>query len=328
MTEEAPVAHEVQDQLTGYLSDAHAIEEQALAQLRSAPGIAGQAELAKALAEHCVETEQHERLVRERLAELGDSPSRLKDMIMALGGKGFVLFARAQPDTPGKLAAHAYSYEHLELAAYQLLARAAAAAGDSETEEMAQQIALEEKRMGVRLSSLFTQTVEASLEALEPGDLQRQVVSYLTDAHALELQSVGLLERAVNMAGDRELTNRYEKHLAESRRHAERVEARLKELDATPSRLKDTAMWLGAVNWSTFFRAHPDTPGKLAAFAYAFEHLEIAGYEQLAEVAERAGDGETVRMAEEIGEEERQAAKVIAELWSVAAHASMREVRT
>lgn len=322
------MAHEVQDQLTGYLSDAHAIEEQALAQLRAAPAIAGQGELAKALAEHCVETERHEHLVRARLAELGDSPSRLKDMIMAIGGRGFVLFARAQPDTPGKLAAHAYSYEHLELAAYQLLARAAAAAGDSQTEEMAQEIAIEEKRMGVRLASLFNQTVEASLTALGPDDLQRQVVSYLTDAHALEHQSIGLLERAVGMAGDAELTDRYESHLVESRGHAERIEDRLAELDASPSRLKDATMWLGAVNWSTFFRAHPDTPGKLAAFVYAFEHLEIAGYEQLASVAERAGDDQTTQLAEQVSQEERDAANAVAALWSVAAHASMREVRT
>jgi ferritin-like metal-binding protein YciE len=322
------VAHEVQDQLTGYLSDAHAIEEQALAQLRAAPAIAGQGELATALAEHRVETEQHERLVRERLADLGDSPSRLKDMIMAIGGRGFVLFARVQPDTPGKLAAHAYSYEHLELAAYQLLARAAAAAGDSRTEEMAQKIAAEEERMGVRLASLFNQTVEASLAALGPDDLQRQVVSYLTDAHALEHQSIGLLERAVEMAGDPELTARYESHLGESREHAERIEARLAELDAAPSRLKDAAMWLGAVNWSTFFRAHPDTPGKLAAFVYAFEHLEIAGYEQLASVAERAGDDQTTQLAEQINEQERDAAKAVSALWSVAAHASIREVRS
>jgi ferritin-like metal-binding protein YciE len=322
------VAHEVQDQLSGYLSDAHAIEEQALAQLRAAPAIAGQGELARALAEHCAETEQHERLVRERLADLGDSPSRLKDVIMAIGGRGFVLFARVQPDTPGKLAAHAYSYEHLELAAYQLLARAASAAGDSQTEQMAQQIAVEEERMGVRLASLFNQTVEASLAALGPDDLQRQVVSYLTDAHALEQQSIGLLERAVEMAGDPELTAGYENHLAESRRHAERIEGRLAELDATPSRLKDAAMWLGAVNWSTFFRAHPDTPGKLAAFVYAFEHLEIAGYEQLASVAERAGDDQTTQLAEQINEQERAAAKTVSALWSVAAHASMRDVRT
>ena len=44
---------------------------------------------------------------------------------MRLGGKGFLLFARLQPDTPGKLLAHALSYEALELAAYELLARVA-----------------------------------------------------------------------------------------------------------------------------------------------------------------------------------------------------------
>ena len=33
---------------------------------------------------------------------------------MRVGGACFLLFARAQPDTPGKLVAHAYSYEHLE----------------------------------------------------------------------------------------------------------------------------------------------------------------------------------------------------------------------
>ena len=49
-------------------------------------------------------------------------------------------------------------------------------------------------------------------------------------------------------------------------------------------------MRLGALNWNTFFRAHPDTPGKLAAFAYAFEHLEIGGHEQLKRVALRAGE--------------------------------------
>jgi hypothetical protein len=44
---------------------------------------------------------------------------------MRVGGVGFLLFARAQPDTTGKLLAHAYSYEHLELASYELLAQVA-----------------------------------------------------------------------------------------------------------------------------------------------------------------------------------------------------------
>ena len=35
---------------------------------------------------------------------------------MGVGGKGFLLFAHLQPDTPGKLFAHALSYEGLEFA--------------------------------------------------------------------------------------------------------------------------------------------------------------------------------------------------------------------
>lgn len=42
-------------------------------------------------------------------------------------------FARAQPDNPGKLASHAFSYEHQELAAYELLGYVAKRAGDRET---------------------------------------------------------------------------------------------------------------------------------------------------------------------------------------------------
>jgi ferritin-like metal-binding protein YciE len=58
-----------------------------------------------------------------------------------------------------------------------------------------------------------------------------------------------------------------------------------------------------------FFQTHPDTPGKLACFAYAFEHLEIAGYEELRRVAERAGDQETVALADRVLGEQRAAAE-------------------
>src|SRR5262245_264025 len=110
------------DQLIAYLRDAHSIEEQALAQLRSAPKIAGDEQIAGLFREHLAETEGHERLVHQRLEALGSGSSAAKDTVMAIGGKGFVLFARLQPDTPGKLVTHAYSYEHLERAAYALLA--------------------------------------------------------------------------------------------------------------------------------------------------------------------------------------------------------------
>ena len=72
--------------------------------------------------------------------------------------------------------------------------------------------------------------------------------------------------------------------------------------------------------------AHPDTPGKLAAFAYAFEHLEIGGYEQLKRVAERAGDAETAKTADAILAEERAAAEKLAGAFDRAAQASLEAV--
>ena len=82
-------------------------------------------------------------------------------------------------------------------------------------------------------------------------------------------------------------------------------------------------MRLGALNWGAFFQAQPDTPGKLAAFAYAFEHLEIGGYEQLLRVAGRAGDGETAGLAARILEQERAAAGKVAERFDEATAAAL-----
>jgi hypothetical protein len=93
----------IDEQLNAYLSDAHSIEEQALQQLRGAPDAACGAEIATIFREHLAETDGHERGVRERLEARGGSESKLKDLLMRVGGAGFLLFARAQPDTPEDL---------------------------------------------------------------------------------------------------------------------------------------------------------------------------------------------------------------------------------
>ena len=314
----------IDDQLIRYLTDAHAIEEQALAQMRAAPDLAGDPALADAFRVHRDETERHERLVRERLDAHGASPSRVKDAVMAAGGKGFVLFARSQPDTTGKLTAHALSYEHLELAAYELLLRVARRAGDDETAAAAERIRDEEAAMAARLEGAIDGAVEAALREKDPGDLERQLVKYLADAHALEKQSEGLLSKGESLAGDAVLATLYAQHLGETREHQALVEARLDAHGASPSAIKDAAMRLGALNWSAFFAAQPDTPGKLAAFVHAFEFLEIGGYEQLLRVARRANDDEVVRAVEAILVEERAAARKIAAQFDRAVEASLQ----
>jgi ferritin-like metal-binding protein YciE len=308
------------EQLVKYLTDVHSIEEQALRQMKTAPDIAGDGRLATAFAEHLIETEDQERRVRERLAAHGADPSKTKDLVARAGAIGMLLFARSQPDTPGKLTAHAFSYEHMELAAYDLLALIAERAGDGDTAEMARSIREEEHAMAERLAACFDEAVDASLGG---RDLDDQLVSYLADAHAIENQAIELLSKGPEISGLPELARVFSEHLVETRNQQGRVEARLEAHDAGPSRLKDAALRIGGLNIGAFFAAQPDTPAKLAGFAFAFEHLEIAGYEQLKRVAQKAGDAETALMAEEIIGEERAAAEAVRAQFEPAVDASL-----
>jgi ferritin-like metal-binding protein YciE len=317
------MSRDIDEQLTKYLTDAHSIEEQALAQLRSAPDMAHDDELAAAFRGHLSETEAHEATVRGLLEARGAKPSRVKDTVMWVGGKGFLLFARLQPDTPGKLLAHALSYEALELASYELLHEVAQRADDGDVAIAAIRIRNEERAMMERLESLFDNGVEASLRDLDPDDLTEQLRKYLADAHAIEEQAIALLERAPKIVGDRTLAQLFEDHLAETRDHAERIQARLTSLGGDASSFKDAALRLGALNWGAFFQGHPDTPGKLAAFSYAFEHLEVGAYEQLRRVAERAHDDETAATAADILAQERAAGARVAAAFGQAAAASL-----
>jgi ferritin-like metal-binding protein YciE len=315
---------DIRDQLTAYLSDAHSIEEQALAQLRSLPPLEDAPKLAAALRAHLAETEGHERIVDELLAQRDASPSRFKDAVMKLGGKGFILFARLNADTPGKLLTHAYSYEALEEASYALLTLVAAQAGEAHVATAATRIEAEEIVMKERLAACFEEGATASLAALKPEDIHDQVATYLADAHALEEQSLGLLERAVESDSGL-LCDIYREHVAQTKAHAEGVAAHLETLGRDRSLVKDAAMRLAAINWATFFAAHPDTPGKLAAFIYAFEHLEIGGYEQLKSVAALAADSETAALAERIIAQERRAAASLKEHFPEAADLAVHD---
>jgi ferritin-like metal-binding protein YciE len=315
--------HSLDEQVTKYLTDVHSIEEQALAQLRLAPRVASDPELRRIFAEHVTETEEHERLVRERLDERGAKPSAVKDVAGRLGGWGMILFARANPDTPGKLAMHAYSYEHMELAAYELLRRIAERAGDEPVRAMAERIGAQERAMAGRIDERWDRAVEASLHEKGSEAIDKDLVKYLRDAHALEAQALQVLETGPQVAGVDALAEVFREHLEETREHQRLVDERLAAHGAGPSRFQAGALRAGALNMGMFFKAQPDTPAKLAGFAYAFEALETGAYELLRRVARRAGDEETAAVAERILAEERMAAERIAATWDAAVAAGL-----
>jgi ferritin-like metal-binding protein YciE len=315
----------LEEQLVKYLTDAHSIEQQALAQMRAAPRLAGDEAIARVFETHLAETEGHERTVSELLEHHDANPSKLKDLVGTLTGAGFGAFAAAQPDTPGKLVVHAYSYEHMEEAAYHLIGRVGDRAGDRETAAAARRIEAQERGMAERLEGCFDAAEAAALAALGTDDLSQQLISYLTDAHAIESQSLQLLARGPKLAGDPTLATIYEQHRLQTLEHQRLIEAELDRLDVGPSKIKDAALRLGALNWGMFFQAQPDTPAKLAAFAYAFEHLEVAAYELLIRFARRAGDTEVEGLAGHLIGEERAAAEKLWGQLDAALDASLAE---
>jgi ferritin-like metal-binding protein YciE len=294
-------------------------------QMEQAPRLAGDADLARIFKEHLAETREHEQAVRGELTRRGAEPSTVKDVAGKLGGWGMVLFARLNPDTPGKLAAHGYSYEHMELAAYELLKRMAQRAGDGDVVALCERIGGQERAMADRVAERWDRAVDASLRDKGADDLDKEVVKYLRDAHAIEGQAIALLETGPKIAGFDALKHVFSEHLPETREQQRMIDERLSELGSGPARFQAGALRMGALNLGTFFKLQPDTPVKLAGFAYAFEALEAGAYELLARTADRAGDTQTAALARRILAQERAAAEKVAGTWDAAVDAVARE---
>jgi ferritin-like metal-binding protein YciE len=154
---------DIQEQLVKHLTDMHSIEVQAVAQMKAAPRLAGTDELARMYEQHERETEEQKRMVDARLEAHGESPSKIKDVVAGASAVPFILFAKSQPDTPGKLATHALSYEHMEYAGYELLQRVAERAGDEETAAACQEIIEQERAMAQFVEDNWDRFAEQSL---------------------------------------------------------------------------------------------------------------------------------------------------------------------
>jgi ferritin-like metal-binding protein YciE len=304
----------------------YSVEEQALAQLVSAPDLAGDPSIAADFRRHYTETERQAALIGARLEAHGETPSAIKGAIMKLGGKGFLLFAQAMPETPGRLVAHAYSYEAMEWAGYEMLIRFAEAAGDSETASVARTIRDEERTMMERLEGAFDAAEQASHRDNPPDPKGDDLRKHIAEAHALENQGIKLLGKSTEIAGEPEIGRIYSRNLARSRKNAELLEGLLEKKGGSPSGIKDAALGIGGLNWGFFFQGQADTPAKLAAFAYAYEHLKIAGYELLKRTAKRAGDVQTICLCEDLLAEERSMVKTLSGTFDAAVEATLAAV--
>jgi ferritin-like metal-binding protein YciE len=163
------------------------------------------------------------------------------------------------------------------------------------------------------------------LRRLQMGDIQTQLVNHIDEAHALEQTVLRMLDGLIQSADDPEIIDRLEHHKLETQQHESLMRGRLEAHGASPSVVRQAAGMLEALMKMPLDLVRGERTGRSARDAYTTEHLEIASYELLRRVAERAGDEETARACLDILEQERAMAQYIEENWDRFAELSLRE---
>jgi ferritin-like metal-binding protein YciE len=157
------------------------------------------------------------------------------------------------------------------------------------------------------------------------NDLQSQLVKHLDEAHALEQTVLRLLDGLIRTTDDPELLDRLEHHKLETQEHEYTMRRRLEAHGAQPSMVRQAAGMLEALMKLPFDLVRGEQTGRNARDAYVTEHLEIASYELLRRVAERAGDEETAQACVAILDQERAMAQFIEERWDLLLEQALRE---
>jgi ferritin-like metal-binding protein YciE len=158
-----------EDYVKQQLKNAHALEQMSLQMTQAAANAAEDPTLKQLFDHHHQETEEHERLIRQRLEAHGEDPSAVKDIGARVSAVAKGTAAMLPDDTPGRLVRDGYVQEQTEIASYELLRRVAERAGDQQTAEVASRILRDERHTAEELAGNFDRAAELSLKAAVAG---------------------------------------------------------------------------------------------------------------------------------------------------------------
>jgi ferritin-like metal-binding protein YciE len=159
----------------------------------------------------------------------------------------------------------------------------------------------------------------------------QKLIQYLNEAHATELGLVRVLQSQIAMTPRGSYRDGLEKHLGETRDHAERVQKRIADLDGGANPLQagvgavETIVAQTLALWKAPFDLLRGASGeekvlKNAKDTSATEALEIATYTALERLAKAVGDETTAKLAASIrADEERMLQRVLREIPKLAA---------
>lgn len=145
--------------------------------------------------------------------------------------------------------------------------------------------------------------------------LNEKLVDYIEDNHAMERNVLKMLESQIATTSDEPILADLRHHHEETQRHIQKLETCLDAHGESRSPRKDAQALGGAFFKGLADSVRGDKAGKNARDAFVTEHLEIAAYELLERLADRAGDAQTAQVAREIRADEEAMASKIASTW-------------
>jgi ferritin-like metal-binding protein YciE len=146
-------------------------------------------------------------------------------------------------------------------------------------------------------------------------NLQKKLVEYVDDAYAMEQNVSTMLTSMISTTDDPEIKDMLEHHKQQTEEHARRLRERLDAMGAGTSTTKAVGGLGAALFKGVGDMARTDKPGKNARDGYMTEHMEIAAYQLLERLADRAGDQQTAEVARQNRADEEAMARKIDSNW-------------
>jgi ferritin-like metal-binding protein YciE len=155
---------EIKDYLTKHLDEAYAMEQNVLRMLDGMIETTDDPGMVDALEHHKQETEEHARLVKERLEAHGAETSKVREVGGILGALAKMPVDLVRGEKAGRNARDGFATEHMEIASYELLKRYAKRAGDEETAQVCDRIIEQERAMAKKIAESWDVAAEQSLK--------------------------------------------------------------------------------------------------------------------------------------------------------------------
>ena len=155
--------------------------------------------------------------------------------------------------------------------------------------------------------------------------LHQKLVDYVEDAHAMEQNDLRMIDSMISTTDDPQMKEMLETHKRETEEHERRLRERLDAMGRGTSARKQAQAVGAALLKGVGDVARGDKAGKNARDGYTAEHMEIAAYQLLERLAEKAGDTETAEVARRNRADEEEMARRIDASWDRALELTLEE---